>query len=113
MLGCVELTIAFCLVLGVLVRPACLLGMFYMINLTAATWFQPAPGEPLWHFPDEQLRHGLPFLVFLILAIGHAGENWGLGALYHRGRHKRWEKSWQIKIGNEPSIGDKPVEKVN
>jgi signal transduction histidine kinase len=52
----------------------------------------------LWHYPDEQLRYILPFFIFLLLGIGHAGENWGLGALYHKHRHKRWEKGWEIKL---------------
>src|SRR6266404_5182510 len=96
--GFVELTIGVGLVLGLAVRPICLLGMAYMVNLLLATWYQPSPGEPLWNYPDEQLRHAIPFLIFLVLGIGHAGENWGLGALYHKHRRKRWEKSWEIKM---------------
>ncbi len=109
--GFLELFIGVGLVLGLAVRPICLLGMFYMVNLLLATWYQPSPAEPLWNYPDEQWRHVIPFLIFLILGIGHAGENWGLGALYHRHRHKRWEKSWEIKMtpGLPPLKTDSPA----
>lgn len=96
--GFVELAIGIGLVLGLLVRPMCLLGTVYMVNLMLAVWYQPTPYEPLWNYPDEQLRHVVPVLIFVLLGIGHAGENWGLGALYHRHRRKRWEKSWEIKM---------------
>lgn len=97
-IGFLELTLGVALVLGALTRLVSLVGMFYMVNLALATWYQPAPGEPLYHFPDEQIRHAVPFLIFLILGIGHAGENFGLGSWYHRKRHKQWEKNWEVKV---------------
>ncbi len=97
-IGFLELTLGVCLVLGALTRLVSLVGMFYMVNLALATWYQPAPGEPLYHYPDEQIRHAIPFLIFLILGIGHAGENLGLGSWYHRKRHKQWEKNWEVKV---------------
>ena len=97
-IGFFELFIGISLVLGVLTRPVCILGMLYQINFVLATWWQPGPGEPLWHYPDEQLRYVFPFFVFLILGIGHAGEIWGLGSLYHGRRHERWEKRWEVKV---------------
>ncbi len=98
MIGFMEIFIGVSLVLGMLTRLVSLVGMFYMVNLMLATWYQPFPGEPLYHFPDEQWRHVVPFFLFLLFGIGHAGENWGLGALYHRRRHQRWERSWDIKM---------------
>lgn len=97
-IGFMELFIGISLVLGFLSRPVSLLGMFYMLNLFLATWLQPAPGEPLWHYPQEQVQYILGFAIFLLLGIGHAGENWGLGTLYHGRRHERWEKRWDIKV---------------
>ena len=96
--GFLELTLGVGLVLGLAIRIMSVAGMFYMANLAVATWNQTSASEPLWHFPDEHLRYILPFFIFLLLGIGHAGENWGLGALYHRHRHKRWEKGWEIKF---------------
>lgn len=106
-LGFFELFLGISLVLGLLTRPVCALGMFYQINFVLATWWQPGPGEPLWHYPDEQLRYVFPFFIFLILGIGHAGENWGLGSLYHGRRHERWEKRWEVKVvpGLPPTPG--------
>jgi uncharacterized membrane protein YphA (DoxX/SURF4 family) len=101
LVGFTELFIGVGLVLGLAVRPVCALGMVYMLNLMAATWYQPALGEPMWNFPDEQLRYAVPFLLFVLMFIGRAGENWGLGTLYHRRRHKRWEKQWEIKMASE------------
>jgi len=108
-IGFFELFLGISLVLGLLIRPVSVLGMFYMLNFILATWWQPGPGEPLWHYPDEQLRYVFPFLVFLILGIGHAGENWGLGSLYHGRRHERWEKRWEVKVvpGLPPTAGAK------
>lgn len=97
-LGFVEMAIGVGLVLGLIVRPICFVGAGYMATLVLATWHQSALAEPLWIFPNEALRYIIPLFVFVLLAIGHAGENWGLGALYHRHRHKRWEKQWQIKM---------------
>ncbi len=106
-IGFTEIFIGVGLVLGLLTRLVSLVGMFYMANLVLATWYQPFPGEPLYHFPDEQWRHAVPFFLFLLFGIGHAGENWGLGALYHRRRHQRWEKSWEIKmVSGLPPTGD-------
>jgi len=97
-LGFFELFLGISLVLGLLIRPVCVLAMLYQVNFILATWWQPGPGEPLWHYPDEQLRYVFPFFIFLILGIGHAGENWGLGSLYHGRRHERWEKRWEVKV---------------
>lgn len=97
-IGFLELGLGVALVLGALTRLVSLVGMFYMVNLALATWYQPAPGEPLYHYPDEQIRHAIPFLIFLILGIAHAGENFGLGGWYHHKRHKQWEKNWQINV---------------
>ena len=97
-IGFFELFLGISLILGLLIRPVSVLGMLYMLNFVLATWWQPGPGEPLWHYPDEQLRYVFPFFVFLLLGIGHAGENWGVGSLYHGRRHERWEKRWDVKV---------------
>ncbi len=97
-IGFLELALGVGLVLGLAIRVMSLAGMVYTANMAIATWHQAAANEPLWHFPDEQLRYILPFFILLLLGIGHAGENWGLGALYHKHRHKRWEKGWEIKF---------------
>ncbi|MGI9102781.1 MAG: DoxX family membrane protein [Terriglobales bacterium] len=96
--GFLELFIGVSLVLGLLIRPICIAGMGYMVHLMLCTWHLTSMGESVFTFPNEGLRYACPFFVFLILGIGHAGENWGLGTLYHRRRNKQWEKTWQIKM---------------
>jgi uncharacterized membrane protein YphA (DoxX/SURF4 family) len=112
-MGFLELFIGVGLVLGLTIRPVCIVGMTYMLNLMLATWNQSSLGEPLFSFPDEQMRYALPFCIFLLLGIGHAGENWGLGTLYHRRRHKKWEKQWRINMvpGLPPTEQPKASEK--
>ncbi len=96
--GFLELFIGVAMVLGLLIRPICIAGMAYMLHLMLCTWQLTNVGEMLWTFPDEPLRYAPAFFLFLLLGIGHAGENWGLGTLYHRRRHKQWEKTWPIKM---------------
>jgi uncharacterized membrane protein YphA (DoxX/SURF4 family) len=82
--GFIELTVGIGLLLGLAVRPVSLLGMAYLTNLMLATWWQPAQGAPLWQHLGVQLPNIFAFFLFLLLGVGHAGEHWGLGALYHR-----------------------------
>ncbi len=87
-----ELTIGVGLLLGLAVRPVSLLGMFYSVNLMLATWNLP-PGTGLnARYMDNLIKLILMLFMFLVFAIGHAGENWGLGSLYHRRRRARWER---------------------
>jgi uncharacterized membrane protein YphA (DoxX/SURF4 family) len=103
LIGFVELFIGVGLTLGLAVRPISILGMLYMVNLMLATWMAPGPGEALSGYLDAQLRHLVPLLLFLVLGVGHAGENWGFGSLYHRRRHVRWEQQQsRVVDGNNP-----------
>jgi len=92
LVGFVELFMGIGLLLGLVVRPIALLGMVYSVNLMLATWMLPGPGQPLWRYLDGEMRYIALFLLFLLLGVGHAGENWGLGAIYHHHRHLDWEK---------------------
>jgi uncharacterized membrane protein YphA (DoxX/SURF4 family) len=91
-LGLMEMFIGVGLVLGLAVRPISLLGMFYMVNLMLATWMTPGPDAPLWAYLQGEFGYLCVFFLFLLFGIGHAGENWGLGAVYHHRRHLRWEQ---------------------
>lgn len=93
LVGFVELFIGIGLLLGLVVRPIALLGMAYMVNLMLATWFMPGPDQPFCRYLSGQMSHISLFLLFLLLGIGRAGENWGLGSLYHHRRHLRWEQN--------------------
>jgi len=89
--GLVELFIGVGLVLGLAVRPISLIGMFYMANLMLATWMTPGPDALLWQYLQGESVYIFGFFLFLLLGVGHAGENWGLGAIYHGRRHVKWE----------------------
>src|SRR3954470_4933524 len=91
-IGFVELFIGIALVLGLAVRPAALVGMLYSAGLFLAT-FDQAPTTPsMLQSAEHQFRNLFPFVVFLLLGVGHAGETWGLGSVYHRHRARKWER---------------------
>lgn len=88
MLGFGELFIGVGLVLGLAVRPISVLGMFYMLNLVLASWRHGGSELSfLRHFANEGPQVCV-FLLFLLMGLGHAGETWGLGALYHQHAEK-------------------------
>ena len=45
LVGLVELFIGVCLLVGIWVRPASVLGALHMVSLTLATWWGPGPGD--------------------------------------------------------------------
>jgi len=78
LVGVVELFIGACLLLGIWVRPASLLGALHMLSLTLATWWEPGQGISVWHYFGAELDH-LPLLfLFLIFFVADAGQEWGL-----------------------------------
>ena len=78
LVGLVELFIGVCLLLGIWVRPASVLGALHMVSLTLATWWGPGPGMPVWRYFGSELDH-LPLLfLFVIFFVSDAGQEWGL-----------------------------------
>jgi len=78
LVGALEMFIGLSLLLGLWVRPASVLGAFYMLNLTLATWWDPGHGVPFWRYFGNELDH-LPLLfLFLIFFAADAGRQWGL-----------------------------------
>jgi uncharacterized membrane protein YphA (DoxX/SURF4 family) len=76
--GVVEMFIGVCLLLGIWVRPASILGVLHMLSLTLATWWEPGHGAPLWRYFGAELDH-LPLLfLFIIFFVADAGKKWGL-----------------------------------
>ena len=88
--GFVELSIGVALVLGLAVRPACLLGFLYSAWIMLATWNPVEGSASMLQTTDHQFRALFPLMVFALLGVGHAGETWGVGSLYHRRRAKAW-----------------------
>jgi uncharacterized membrane protein YphA (DoxX/SURF4 family) len=108
--GFTEMTLGVGLLLGLAVRPVSLLGMAYMAHLTLATWWQPAQDALLWQHLSVQLPHIFAFFLFLLLGVGHAGELWGLGALYHRrARVREGEGTEAGPAGHHPAVGWEPL----
>jgi uncharacterized membrane protein YphA (DoxX/SURF4 family) len=78
LVGAVETFIGVCLLLGIWVQPASVLGALHMLSLTLATWWQPGHGLPAWRYFGAELDH-LPLLfLFIIFFVGDAGQEWGL-----------------------------------
>lgn len=84
LVGMVELFLGIALVLGLATRPACVVGMLYMLNKLAITWYPGAHGLVAWEFLNVHMDQIALFCLFLLLAVGRAGDTWGLGAIYHR-----------------------------
>ena len=98
MLGFGELFIGVGLVLGLAVRPISVLGMFYMLNLMLASWRHAGPEASfLRHFSDQTPQICL-FLLFLLMGLGHAGETWGLGKLYHAHRESDEQRAQKFRL---------------
>ena len=57
LVGLVELFIGVCLLVGIWVRLASVLGALHMVSLTLATWWGPGPGMPVWRYFGSELDH--------------------------------------------------------
>jgi uncharacterized membrane protein YphA (DoxX/SURF4 family) len=78
LVGVIELFIGICLLLGLWVRPASLLGILFLLNITLAAWWEPGHGVPLWHYFGARLDT-LPLLLLLVIFYAaDAGRVWGL-----------------------------------
>jgi len=76
--GVVELLIGLFLLLGLWVRPACVVGILFLVNMLLATWWEPGHGVPVWRYFGAELDH-LPLLLLLIIFFAaDAGRVWGL-----------------------------------
>jgi uncharacterized membrane protein YphA (DoxX/SURF4 family) len=78
LVGVIEMFVGICLLLGFWVRPACVVGIFFLLNLTVAAWWEPGHGVPLWRYFGARLDT-LPLLLLLIVFFASdAGKVWGL-----------------------------------
>jgi|GraSoiStandDraft_45_1057281.scaffolds.fasta_scaffold383680_2 uncharacterized membrane protein YphA (DoxX/SURF4 family) len=82
--GVVELLIGISLLLGLWVRPACIIGVLFLLNLTLASWWDPGHGVPVWRYFGARLDT-LPLLLLLVIFYAtNAGQTWGLDAIRQR-----------------------------
>ena len=76
--GVVELLIGISLLVGLWVRPACVLGMLFLVNMVLATWWGPGHGTAVWRYFGAELDHIPLLLLLIVLYAADAGRVWGL-----------------------------------
>jgi uncharacterized membrane protein YphA (DoxX/SURF4 family) len=75
--GVVESFVGVCLLLGLWVRLASVVGGLFLVNLILATWWEPGHTAPLWRYFGAELDH-IPLLLLLIIFYAvDAGRVWG------------------------------------
>ena len=76
--GVIEMFVGICLLLGLWVRPASIVGLLFLMNLTLAAWWDPGHGVPLWRYFGARLDTGPLMLLLIIFYAADAGKAWGL-----------------------------------
>jgi uncharacterized membrane protein YphA (DoxX/SURF4 family) len=66
-----EFAIGVALIFGVLVRPASVFGLIYMLALLLSSNY-PGPGAPFWQYFGASLDHLVPALCFATFIFGDA-----------------------------------------
>lgn len=84
--GTTEMFIGVALLLGLATRPACLVGLLYVLHSFALDWYPGDEAFRFLHFLEIHLEQIALGCLFLLLGLGHAGDRWGLGWFYHRYR---------------------------
>lgn len=100
--GILEMALGVSLLLGLAVRLSALLGIFYYLNFLLVSWNQADAFGDCLALQSERL---FLMLLLLLFCLGHAGETWGLGSLYHGQRARRWEEE-QRRDGAHPAEGN-------
>jgi len=86
--GIVELLIGIALLLGLWVRPGCVVGVLFLLNIALASWWDPGHAVPLWRYFGAHLDT-LPLILLLaIFYAADAGRVWGLDGR----RIRRWRR---------------------
>jgi uncharacterized membrane protein YphA (DoxX/SURF4 family) len=79
--GIIELFIGISRLLGLFVRPACVVGALFLLNLTLASWWDAGHGVPVWRYFGARLDT-LPLLLLLVIFFAaDAGRMWGLDGM--------------------------------
>lgn len=76
--GAVESLVGLSLLLGLWVRPACVVGVLFLLNLTLAAWWDPGHGVPLWRYFGARLDTIPLLLLLIIFYAADAGRVWGI-----------------------------------
>lgn len=75
--GVIELLIGISLLLGFSVRPACVLGIWFLLNLILASWWDAGHGVPIWRYFGARLDTIPLLLLLVIFYAANAGQTWG------------------------------------
>src|SRR5713226_10759255 len=75
-----ELAIAIALIFGMLVRPASVGGLIFMLTLLVSSDY-PGAGAPFWQYFGASLSHSVFVLCFVAFLIGRADAVWSIKAL--------------------------------
>jgi uncharacterized membrane protein YphA (DoxX/SURF4 family) len=78
-----ELAIGLAMVSGLLVRPASLCGIIYMITLLFSSNY-PGANAPLWKYFGASLDHSVLALCFAAFALTNSEELWSIHLLRRR-----------------------------
>jgi thiosulfate dehydrogenase [quinone] large subunit len=79
-----ELAIGIALIFGILVRPASLGGLIFMVTLLFSSDY-PGASAPFWQYFGASLSHSVFILCFMAFLIGRADALWSVKTL--RGSH--------------------------
>jgi len=78
LVGVIEMFVGICLLLGLWVRLGSAVGIFFLLNLTLAAWWDVGHHAPLWRYLGARLDT-LPLLLLLVIFYSaDAGKVWGL-----------------------------------
>jgi thiosulfate dehydrogenase (quinone) large subunit len=72
-----ELAIGISLILGILVRPASIAGLVFMLTLLFSSDY-PGPGAAFWQYFGASLSHSVFALCFVAFLFGSSDQAWSL-----------------------------------
>ena len=75
-----ELAIGLALTFGILVRPASVAGLIFMLTLLFSS-NHPGPDAPLWQYFGASLDHSVLALCFISFLIGRSDSLWSVSYL--------------------------------
>ncbi len=78
LVGVIELVVGITLLLGLWVRPGSILGIFFLLNLTLASWWDVGHGVPIWRYFGARLDTLPLMLLLVVFYAADAGRDWGL-----------------------------------
>jgi uncharacterized membrane protein YphA (DoxX/SURF4 family) len=82
--GVMELFVGICLLVGLWVRAASIVGILFLLNVTLACWWDAGHGAPIWRYFGARLDTVPLLLLLVVFFAADAGQIWGLDGKRHR-----------------------------